>query len=285
MRLLLLTFFLSFTVTSPLFAQKYYVSRKNQMFLGLSGGVNFSFVNVSEHHNVVVPLDAQEEDLVEKSYNSLGDNTSGQFGLFFKYGINRNFSVVFNPTYHNYRFKYMTDYSWSDTITSGDFEIEMLHDQRLNYFTFPLLIRWDITTRQFSPYVQLGIFNEFFHNGNKTIYYDHLIDEQVDMDKPVGSSGKVTISEHINPSNFGFLGGLGFSIYTNYATFGVETNFRYGFSDIVSNDERYTDKTGLTVQYLDVFDQLKLGNLNIQFKVIFPMDKSVDLRILRKARH
>ncbi len=281
--------FLSLTVlvTFPGMAQtKYTVHRKNRIYLGITGGMNFSAAKVVKDYSLLVttPQSSQENANSEKDYQGLFKNKGSQFGLYFSYSFKKNLAIVFQPAYQNSSYNYRTAYSWSDTVNGADFALEMMHQQKVSAVNLPLLVRWDFTVSQFSPYIQGGIYTNFRHQAKKTIFYDYTIDEEVDK-KTADRTGETDFTEHLLKANFGLTAGVGFTYFANYFAISLESNFRYGFRSMVNDQNRYADFTGLSMQYLDVPDQLKFMNLDIQLSVMFPIDNSISLGILRKSRH
>lgn len=268
----------------PAAAQKYSVHRKDRVFLGLYGGVNYSIPKVTEKHNVLTSISQSDDNLSEKEYGKLFQNGSHQFGMYFLYSMTRRFSLVIQPAYYTYGFKYKTAYSWSDTVESMNFEREMHHNQKLSYFTLPVLVRWDMTMKQVSPYLQLGVYADFRHRANKSVSYDSTIDGELN-EEPLNATADVTATDHINKFDVGLVGGAGISYFSKYFVVGLESNFRYGFLPLVNKRNRYSDLTGFTAQYFDVFDQLLMRDLNFQIKFLFPIDNLKELNILRRAKY
>lgn len=272
-------------LVSSVTAQKHTVYRKNRVFLGLYGGVNYSLPKITEEHHILIPDPQSSDALSEKEYGKLFQNGSHQFGMYFLYSMTRRFSLVFQPAYYTYEFKYRTAYAWSDTVDHMNFEREMHHDQKVSYFSLPLLVRWDMTVKQFAPYLQLGVYTDFRHQANKSISYDSTIDGELNEGQLSSTTAKVTATDHFNKFNFGLVGGVGISYFSKYFVIGIESNFRYGFFPLINNRNRYADLTGFTGQYLDVFDQLLMRNLNFQLKLLFPIDNLRELNILRRSKY
>ena len=265
-------------------AQDYHVFRQKKMYVGLTGGINFGGAQVVKDYHVLVNTPQSSATGQEKKYASIGQNKGSQFGLYFSYSFTRKLSFVFEPSFQTTSFNYATAYSWSDTVNSSDFNIEMMHRQKLSGVNLPLLARYDFTASQFSPYVQGGIFMSFGHHARKTIFYDNTIDDEVDKET-AGQTGEADLTRHMNRANVGLSAGAGFTWFANYFAISLESNFRYGFRSMVNDQNRYADYTGFSVQYLDAMDQLKLFNLDIQLSIMFPIDNSVSLGILRKSRY
>ncbi len=261
------------------------VYRKYKLYVGLIGGVNFTLPEIKERHSILVPTDLSGDSPYEKEYGKLYRNMGTQFGFYFSYGLTPKLSLVFQPNYQTYKLNYMTSYGWTDTVNMMDFEQEMKHVQKFSYFTLPVAVRWDFRTKRFSPYVQVGFFTEFRHRGNKTIYYDHTIDEEVDEQSANTSSSDVGITDHINKFNIGPYAGLGIAYNAPYFTIGLEGNFRYGLLDVVNNRNRYSDVTGFAAQYLDVLDQFRLANINVQMKLIFPINNAVNIHLRGRTKY
>ncbi|MNK02308.1 hypothetical protein D3C87_201290 [compost metagenome] len=263
---------------------KYTVHRKNKAYIGLFGGMNFSRTPVVQNYSLLVHTPQSNGGEKEKEYEPLFRNKGSQFGLYFSYNVTKKLSIVFEPSYQNSSFNYLTSYSWADSVNSSNFAMEMLHQQEMSGVNLPVLARYDFTVSQFSPYVQAGIFANFRHHARKTIFYDYSIDEDVDK-KTSDRSGETDLTQHINKGNFGLIAGAGVTYFANYFAISLESNFSYGFRSFVSDKNRYADHTGLSTEYLDVLDQLKFMNLNFQLSIIFPIDNSITLGILRKSRH
>lgn len=280
-KIVLFTVVLSFG--QHLQAQNYHVYRQKKLYVGLSGGINFGGAQVVEDYHVLVHTPQSATD-PKKKYASLGQNRGSQFGVYFSYSFTRKLSFVVEPSFQTTSFNYVTAYSWSDTVNGSDFNMEMMHQQKLSGVNLPLLARYDFTYSQFSPYVQGGIFMSFGHHARKTIFYDNTIDDDVDKET-ADQTGESDLTRHMNKANVGLSAGAGFTWFANYFAISLESNFRYGFRSMVNDQNRYADYTGFSVQYLDALDQVKLFNLDIQLSIMFPIDNSISLGILRKSRY
>lgn len=266
------------------FGQRYYVQKKNSTFFGVTGGFNFSIPQVTDHYSVLSAVGSSDDENYEKKYDKIGKNRGAQFSARVNYNFTNSISALIGFGYQSLGFNYFTHYSWVDTIGKQDFNREMHHLQKISYFTFPIMARWDMTRGQLMPYVQGGLFFDFRHQGKKVIHYDNTIDEK-ETDNQISTSEMVSITDHTRKFNMGLTGGIGVSYYTKYVTFGVETNFRYGFFKVVNDNNRYADLTGFALQYLDVLDQLRLSSLNVQFTVSIPINNSVNMNILRRKNY
>lgn len=254
------------------------VYRKRKFYIGLIGGVNFTLPEIKERHSILQP----EED---KEYGPLVENLGTQFGFYFSYGLTQKLSLVFQPNYQTYKLNYMTNFAWNDAVNSMTIAREMKHIQRFSYFTLPIALRWDMTKKSFTPYLQVGFFAELIHRGNKTIYYDDVIDGEVDIEKSNHTKSDMGITPHINKFNIGPYAGLGISYNNPYFTIGIESNFRYGLLNVVNDRNRYSDMTGFAAQYLDVLDQFRMSNINVQMKLIFPINNAVKINLTGRPKY
>ncbi len=260
-KICLLLFFL-FSIS--LVAQRNTIDRKGKVFLGVYGGVNFTLPIVSERHAIVSGISN------EKSYEPLFNNLGSQFGFVVSYGITKRLSLVAQPGYYSYNFRYITNYSWQDTVSNMPLDIEMHHVQNASYFTLPILLKWDFSIRRFTPYLQVGGFVDILHRSSKYISYDYTIDGLANENQ-IQSTQEIGLNKHLNRVNAGVVGGFGISYNAKLMIISLESNFRFGFIPIVNERNRYADHTGFAGQYLDVLDKINLANLNFQITLTFPI--------------
>lgn len=258
------TVFLLLCLSVMGFAQRNSVDRKNKVFLGLYGGVNFTLPIVTERHSIISGIDN------EKEYEPMFNNLGSQFGFIISYGITKNLSLLFQPGYYTYNFRYITNYSWQDTVSNLPLEREMHHVQSASYFTLPVLLKWDFTVRRFTPYVQVGGFVDVLHRSSKYISYDYTIDG-IANENQIQSTNEIGLNKHFNKVNAGVVGGVGISYNAKMVIIGLESNFRFGFIPVINERNRYADHTGFAAQYLDVLDNVNLANLNFQLTLTFPI--------------
>jgi hypothetical protein len=258
------------------------VNKKKKSYLGVTGGFNYSIPRITDSYSVLTSLGS--DDAFSKDYGKFGKNNGAQFGIRYQYNFSNLVSIIGGFGYQTNSFNYSTQYSWSDTLENQSFNREMHHLQKISYFTIPVLARWDLTDSQLKPFVQGGFFMGFRHQANKMVTYDNTLDGEL-TENETSSSALVSITDNINKFNFGLMGGVGINYYTKYVTFGVESNMRFGFINVVNDENRYADANGFALKYLDVLDQLKLNQIDIQFSVYVPISNSVTANIMRKKRY
>jgi len=266
-------------------AQDYYVYRKNKVFIGIYGGVNFTMPEVIKSYSVINSDNQPGNEKAYTEFSKLKENMSNQFGFYFTYGLSNQFSLVFKPGYHTYRFNYLTSYSWTDTVEFMNTAKEFKHRQNLSYFTLPVLIRWDLAKKRFTPFIQVGGYCDILHQANKSIFTDATIDGTVDHKNNLSETANQSISKHLKTFSAGVVGGIGLSYYAKSFTIGVECNYRYGLMNIFNDRQRFADHTGFTAEYLDVMDQIKLRNIDVQLVLTFPVHPLPDLNILRRSKY
>jgi hypothetical protein len=260
------------------------VNKKNKSYFEVLGGFNYSFVSVKDRYSVLSAGSLTDPESLEKEYAKGFKNTGRQFGVRWSYNFTNLLSVSLGFGYETLGFNYQTSYSWADTLTSQNFDREMHHEQKASYFSFPIQARYDFTQGQFKPFAQGGLFMDFRHQASKIIHYDNTIDGEQTANQ-VSSSALVSITDNIRNFNMGATVGAGVNYYTKFVTIGVETNFRFGFMNIVEDDRRYADLSGFALKYLDVLDQLKLNTYNVQFSLSVPISNSVTSNILRRKSY
>jgi hypothetical protein len=263
-------------------AQNFTVHKHKQLFVGLTGGVNFSMMNVREQFDVLTPTDLSER--TEKTYGTLFENRGHQFGFHAMYGLNRNLSLVGQVHYYTTQFRYMNQFSWMDTVYNMNTDREFLHVQKISTISVPVLIRYDFSRKQFTPYIQGGIYTDFRHKAFKQVRQDFTIDGEVN-DENLNKTPYHDVTPHFNRFGFGAMGGAGIAFFSKYIVLGLEANYRYGFSNMTNDRNRYADVSGFTTEYLDVFDQLKSSNINVQFSVIVPFYNLQTINVLRRTRY
>lgn len=266
------------------FGQKYSVHKKGKSYFGLTGGFNFTLPKATDRYSVLSAVGSNDDGTFDKKYDKFGKNRGAQFGIRLNYNFSNSISMLIGFGYHSYGYNYYTNYSWVDTVGNQSFSREMHHLQKVSYFTLPIMARWELGNGQLKPFLQGGIFMDFRHQAKKIIHYDNTIDE-AETENELSSSEMVSLTEQIRKFNMGVMVGIGISYYTKFATFGIESNFRYGFRKIVNDEMRYSDLTGFALNYLDVQDQLKLSNLNLQLTVSIPINHSVEMNILRRKSY
>ncbi|MEJ6799203.1 MAG: outer membrane beta-barrel protein [Crocinitomicaceae bacterium] len=287
---MILTKKLSFIVLLSLISyfslgQKHSVHKKNKSFLGLTGGVNFTLPSITDRYYILTSIETADGELFDKKYDKFFQNGGTQFGIHYSYNFTNSISVIGGFGYQSVGFNYFTDYSWVDTANNHELNREMHHLQKISYFTVPIMVRWDIVTRgQLVPFVQGGVFMNFRHQAKKSINYDNTIDGE-ETENDLSSSSIVSISDYTRKFNMGLTGGIGLNYYTKYFTVGLESNFRYGFFKIMNDETRYSDLNGFALQYLDVMDQMRMSNLNVQLSLAVPIDHSISTNILRRKRY
>jgi|TARA_R110000737_G_scaffold94590_1_gene128409 hypothetical protein len=276
-----LSYILLFSLLSQYsFGQNYTVHKEGKSYFGLVGGINFSLLKITDRYSVLTSPEVN----TDKDYDKFGKNRGVQFGIRYSYNFSNTISLQTGFGYQTSGFNYFTNYSWADTVNNQNFTREMHHLQKISYFTLPIMARWEMTKGQLKPFVQGGIFMDFRHQAKKVINYDNTIDGE-ETENQLSSSSLVSITDYTRKFNMGLMGGIGISYNTKFITIGLESNFRYGFYKIMNDEVRYSDINGFSLQYLDVLDQMKLSDLNVQLSVSLAISNTVSANILRKRRY
>ena len=72
-------------------------------------------------------------------------------------------------------------------------------------------------------------------------------------------------------SQYGLVGGVGFSVDLNYFRLSLECNYRYGLNNITNRKNRHEQQRMINGTY-DVPDDIKLQNLEFSLHCATPLD-------------
>jgi len=76
----------------------------------------------------------------------------------------------------------------------------------------------------------------------------------------------VGVYDKIKPSNYGILGGIGFTQNLANARAGLEVNYRHGLQNLDNGEMKFIDN-----QLITGTDDFSMNNISIIFQVIIPM--------------
>jgi len=272
LRLIFSFLILSSVMTSIWGQSRKHFYRKDNYYIGTSLGFGFTQPIIHERYNILEPTLQSAATDFDKKYEGLFQNIGGNYGLHFSFVYTRLFSVVCQPTFQTQRFSYMTNYSWSDSLSGGEVYKEFLHRQKISNLCIPIMGRLDFSSRKFSPFLQAGLSADIVYFGSKIIYSDAYIDGEVDR-KSAGHSNVAEITQHLNRFNVSLLAGAGFVYYHEDFALSISGNIKYGMRPTINDSKRFEDFSGFAAPYLDVFDQVKLLNLDFLITAMVPLHK------------
>lgn len=181
--------------------------------------------------------------------NSRVYRTEGGFmlGTAMSYQLNNAFSV--NLELQVQQRDYGLDYDVST--------VDLTMDERNTFLVAPLSGRYhfDINKR-FQPYVQLGGYASRLLQSRASFTYDNTVNEES------FNLENVNALDRRNKWDFGAVGGVGLLYKAGLGYFNLEMNYYRSFTDLVDDDQRYSNPT-LHQQYYHLDDQLKLHALSV----------------------
>lgn len=187
--------------------------------VGLSGGVNSSFVNVIEPY---APY-----DLNNQNYDYSPSGIGFQLGLlverYITEEINLNLEVHF------------TSNSINNTITINDLNETITNDQRINKISVPISGTYDFEYLGFNPFVRIGFSPSFNVNSTSTFtlaYTDNSHEDRAGAD--------IDLTEQLSDYSFWafFGGGVKYSIARGYIFF--DTRLNIGLNNMIKPEKRFT---------------------------------------------
>jgi hypothetical protein len=239
---------------------------KKQWWIGVRGGLNISMATPGTRFSTT----ASTTDPTTTEYQKQYENFSvpgGQGGLEFMFSFYR-FSISFQPSFQRQSFIYNNSHSWSDA-GGNNLKERVQSLQKLDYFEFPLLLKYQPFNTKLKPFIQAGAYYGLLDNAYKStkIYL---------TDVPSGSNSEY-LSNQINigdnslfiTSSWGLIGGIGAYYPVGNIRLVMDVSFRFGMNNITSAANRYSN--GLLSGPGDIMDNIKLRNLSLSFGVLFPL--------------
>jgi hypothetical protein len=240
----------------------------SQMWLGLKGGVNTAKVVPSKRYAVFESTQSAEANKdFNKEYDSFGQ-LNFQFGLVATYSFNRFLSLSLQPTYSNLYFVYRNQYKWAGQANNY-VELKQNHRFQLTYLEVPLLVKIDLLHSRFRPYIQGGAFYGRMIKAEKFITTTSLDNASGAVNPLENTTPNIGARDLFIRSNWGWLGGAGFSYDIGNVRVSLEGIYKMGQNNITNEKNRYTVDQLTSVG--DVMDSMKLRNIECYVTVLFPM--------------
>jgi hypothetical protein len=134
----------------------------------------------------------------------------------------------------------------------------------------PITVRYELMRGPFKPYIHAGGYYSFLTDALKHVKTTG-IDEASGSDSEINVTDlSVGIEDRTKKSNYGIIGGLGFTQNFGNARLGLEVNYFYGLQNLDNGGAKFADSQLITGTY-DVSDDYNLNNLAISLQVIIPL--------------
>jgi hypothetical protein len=238
-----------------------------QWWIGIKGGVNVANPVVGSSYAVITPTN-YDAALIQKKYEKfmpIGSQVALECSFYL-----RGFSISVQPGYHQTGLLYGNTFNWNDPEqTSMVVELSYEHAHRMEYLTLPLLLKYEIPVRRFSPYIQAGVYLNTLLNANKEITQSGN-DESAGgpnhfETEPVSVGATDLFARH----HYGIIGGVGICYTPGNVRINLDIQYRHALTLLNSPGNRYDNDRLAGVG--DAMDDLKLNNVVISAGVLFPL--------------
>lgn len=256
----------------------YYVAPRFQ--IGLSVGGNIASPSPQEDFSIFNTTSSGANPRSEYSKftsvfqqpQMLGFRIGGQV----VYGFTKNISLTALLSTSSLRFAYTDNAYWSDS--PNPFVKLLIRTERksfhiVNYFDVPLLLRYQFLPKHnFKPYLLAGGFYGRLFTASKQVNIQEFPAVEIGGERTDllgnASNARLDISDLMSVNNYGLVAGIGANYAYQYFRFSFSATYRYGLNNIVNPTTRY-DNQELVYGYHDVFDNIRLNQLNFQFGVTY----------------
>lgn len=255
----------------------YYISPRLQ--IGGIIGSNLSFAMPTERFSIFNNAQVGSNASSEKKYfSSLEQNNLIGFrlGFLLTYALTKNFALLIQPCYSNYRFGYQEFYGWADNPTTNVsllLDLEKNSTQSISYIEIPAVMRYQfLIDKKFKPYLLFGAFNGLLSNASKTLVIKELPGIRTNGARTDflgnSASARYDITNLLSSNYYGFIAGAGMGYHYQNFRLSFSATYRYGMNNIVNPAQRYTNQD-LVFGYHDIFDNTLLNSLNFQLAISY----------------
>ncbi len=253
----------------------YYVAPRLQF--GFSAGGSLALPSPQERFSIFGGIaDSRSYDKSLQSVFQKPQLVGFRFGGQLTYAFTKNIALTAVFSSSSLRFSYTDELFWQDSPAAGVnlfIRTERNSFHIANYLDMPLLLKYQFLPKQsFKPYLLLG-----GYYGRKVIASKEVSIREFPVVEIGGvkrdlfgnsSNVSVDITDLLNPTDYGLMAGIGTTYAYQYFRFSFSATYRYGFSNIVNPAKRYNNQE-LVFGYHDVFDNVRLNQLNFQFGVSY----------------
>jgi hypothetical protein len=251
---------------------KYYVAPR--WLVGFKLGPTFTIPQPTNRFTVLKPTGENIGESYQKDYVFNFKHSCGtQLGVIIEYALTKNLSLSLHPALSTLKFQYKNNLKWeynSDKVSTLSFA----HKNQFSYIEIPLILKYQLLNikSKLKTYIQVGGFYRSLTSAKK------LIDISFgDIQFPtVIQNTVINIEEQSRRSNIGFLVGVaaGVGHDASGVRFLIELNYKHQFNNIILEDQRY-ENAELIYGFYDVFDDIKIGNLELSVKLLLPLSFKV----------
>lgn len=248
---------------------------ESPFYLGLKGGVNFSHVMVLSQYQIFTSL--TDEVAGTKDYNKIYQNLGYQYGFIGLYRLNEKMSIIFEPTFAHYKFGYENNTTWQDTDDESIARSSnQTHNQHLQYLELPLLFQVIKDMTPVKPYALVGGYYGRLLGAEKILHTDEIttIDDQ---DFTTSSEDQhLFFNDQYIKSRLTAVAEIGIIYPLNDLEIMFGIGYHYSFNNITSENARYSNQLITGTSY-DINDNIRLNSVNINLRILFPINKPSNL--------
>ncbi|MCI0470929.1 MAG: PorT family protein, partial [Candidatus Aminicenantes bacterium] len=245
-----------------------------RLLLGIKSGINLTIAQPGARYSILEHVSQAGMTPYEKDYSfNFTQNCGSQYGFCAEYALSKHLWLSTSLVCDVLLFQYKNRIEWS----AGAYPItnDYTHRQRLIEIEIPLFLKYQAANKNLKPFFQLGGFIHILANAFKGIV--RRTRERIN-NQPGGviSYEYVYKDLQIRDQIFNFNAGLsigagvGYDIGGSGLRLAVEANYRYMFNNIIDGKRRWTNQN-LLLGYYDVFDDIRISNFDLSFKILVPI--------------
>jgi hypothetical protein len=259
-----IVFFMAFSISVTIYCQSI------KPFIGIHGGINFTQPKLITHYEIITNIN--DDETANHQYKKLLKNVGNQIGFSIYLKLNDHFSLGFLPELSNYSYTYQ---SREEFINSqGDSVLAITDDvnTKLNYYSIPIIIQYNIKDGPFVPYLFAGGAYSFLKNAQQSVkVLSSLQTQGTNLD--FGQTTTNNFSSGYIKSKLSAFGGIGISYEFNAFTLALDAAYWFGFNNIVNEKNRYSNSS-ISGSTYELPDDLKINHLVINAFILFPINKN-----------
>ncbi len=243
-----------------------------RLMLGVNAGVNITIPHPYRRYSILGPAASTGEDVYRKDYRYKLTHIWGlELAGVMEYTLTKHLSVNMQVSTISLRIYYENNLERKDNGARGGngsrTSLDSIHRHELYYIEVPVFLKYRFVNvrSRLKPYLQIGGFFRGLQFAHKSI--DTVLNGKKE-------TKLLNLEKRIHRIDSGLCFGAGITYDTRFAGFRLflelEVNYRHGFNNIVNEDQRY-ENAELIPGYYDVFDDIKLRNWDLTFKILLPI--------------
>lgn len=246
------------------FQEKYL---NKQFWIGVKGGASLTKAKPIKRYSTFEYTPESNSSIFDKTYKDFG-KAGGLAALEIVFFYKR-FGISFQPGYRRISYQYSNQYSWTDPADENN-TLEQNYEsiQKLDYFEFPLLLRYEPFKTKLKPFVQAGIYYSHLNNAFKATTVTINDPSNFTSDYEIENIQVGAKDLYIN-TNLGWIAGAGVSAPLGNLRIAVDLTYRRNTHNITSVDNRY-DNDRITGSG-DILDDIQLRNLSASISMLIPL--------------